>query len=116
MTGSSLEGRYLLQLRRLYTAAVKGIRTTRGEAATGRQVQQGRWEAGDATQSLFIVERWQTVDQQAGVGVARLSQDVIHRTLFDQSAGVQDTDRVCELGDQSHVVPDQQHRGVQPLL
>ena len=43
-------------------------------------------------------------------------QDVVDRAELDQLAGVQDADGVGELGDQAHVVADQDDRRAEPLL
>ena len=43
-------------------------------------------------------------------------QQVLDRTLLDQSPGVEHADGIGELGDQAHVVADEQYRGMQSLL
>ena len=48
--------------------------------------------------------------QALGVGVALVSEEIVHRSLFDDAAAIHDDDVMGDLGDHAEVVGDEQDR------
>ena len=82
----------------------EGAPTRRGERG-----RRGARNSRQATDSRRPRPRHRT-EQSPGVGVLRAVEDVGLRTLLDGPAGVHDQDPVGELGDDPHVVGDQDDR------
>jgi hypothetical protein len=60
-------------------------RATRIEGAAGRHVHERGWKSGDAAQLPLLVEGRKAVDQEPGIGVAWLCQQLLDRTDLDES-------------------------------
>ena len=107
----------LAQLRLVLGAVVVArVAAAGGEAAgLGRVVQVG-WTAGNGGQpplaQVRALELGQRAEQRLGVGVLGVVEEVERRCVLDDLTGVHDDDVVRSLGDDAHVVRDDDHRHV----
>jgi hypothetical protein len=87
-------------------------RTARMKRAARRYRGQARHSAVDLRKPLgFVAERRDRTHQSDRVRVLRAMDDVCHRTDLDDATRVHDSDAVCGLRDDAHVVRDEHHRG-----
>ena len=106
----------LAQLRHVLRARVVRVRVraARREAARVGQIDEIRRPAGDRGQpalaDAFALELRQRAEQRLGVRMLRMVEQLLRRRLLDDLAGVHDGDLVGRLGDDAHVVRDDDHR------
>ena len=90
------------------------VGAARPEPARGRRVDQVRRTARDRCQASLAdplaLELRQRTEQRLGVGMLRVVEEVERRGLLDHLARVHDEDVVGCLGDDAHVVGDDDHR------
>ena len=96
--------------------ALDGMRAARMEHTPWWQGPQWRRQAWDAPKRPFLFERRQTGDEHLGIRMQGLREDVPDWRYLDQLPGIHHPEAVHELGHESHVVPDQDHGGLQVLL
>ena len=69
-----------------------------------RNHRQFARDLGDARRIAF--------DQRPGVGMLRAIEDVAHRALLDDLAGIEHDDAVADFGDRAEIVRDEEDRAV----
>src|SRR5262245_60510805 len=90
--------------RLLGLAARHGLRTTRMERAPRGQAGQVRWLAGERLQRLLAAELRHRPEQRARVRVPGGVEELPHRRLLDDLAGIHHGDAVAHLRDDAEVV------------
>src|SRR5262245_21052961 len=90
--------------RLLGLAARHGLRTARMERASRGQAGQVRWLARDRVQRLLAAELRHRPEQRARVRVPGSIEELPHRRLLDDLAGVHHGDPVAHLCDDAEVV------------
>ena len=112
---------HLAQLRRLGRARVVAVRVRapRREAARRRRRDQVGRPAGDRGEApaadALALDLRQRPEQRLGVRVLGPVEEVERQRVLDDLAGVHHDDVVCRLGDDAHVVGDDDHRHVVAL-
>src|SRR5688572_31073351 len=79
-----------------------------------------RWRATQIVRQAFghherlaLFHRWNRSEEQLGIGMQRLCENIFNRRDFHDVAGVHDGDAIHQLGHQAHIVADQNHRDAQ---
>ena len=86
-------------------------RTARGEAATRGHRADRRNLAGDGGKAARIaIDARNRSQQELGVGMGRVGEDLVHRRDLDDLAGIHGGDAVGDRGDDAEVVGDEDHR------
>jgi hypothetical protein len=115
--GSDVVGGNRFQRRRGGVAGWLGERAARGEAATGRRIEQGGRRALDRHQGdVGVADVREGVRQAHRVGVERRFKHRRDGAGLDDLAGIHHRHPIAGIGDHRHVVGHQDHRQVQPML
>jgi hypothetical protein len=94
------------------SAALERTHAARMERATGRNRIESRHRAVDLHQALAQLPQTRNRPHQPrGVGVLRRVDHPAHRSDLGDAAGVHHGHAIGRLGDHTHVVGDQHHRG-----
>src|SRR5215510_15831709 len=96
--------------------ALDGMRTARMEHTPWRQGPQWWRQARDAPKRSFLFERRQTGNEHLGIRMQGLCEDVADWGHLDQLPGIHYPEAIHELGHQPHVMPYQDHGGLQVCL
>ena len=84
----------------------------RVKGATRGQLRRCRWLAVDGHQpAVHRVDAGNAAQQADGVGMARLPEDLLHPTRFDDAPAVHHSDLVRHFRHHTEVMRDQDHRG-----
>src|SRR5207247_7573497 len=92
------------------TARTVDIGAARSEDAALRPRQRRRHLAGDRPERcrmLVGAQHRDAVEQAAGIGMARIAEDLADRALLDQLAGIHHADTVADPDDGAEIVADE---------
>src|SRR5262245_52516900 len=95
-------------------AALHGLATARMEGAPGRKAREVRRLPGDRVERLLAAELRHRAQERPRVRVLRIVEQLLHRCLLDDLAGVHHGHAIAHLGDDAEVVrhEDQRHTGL----
>ena len=103
---------------RIFLAPVETARTPGREPAAGWQLDQVRRQAVDGLHAFFYrgTQLGHGLQQPVGIGVLRIVEQRIHRTRFDDPAGVHDDHPVAHLAHDAEIVGDDDDGHIQFFL
>src|SRR5262245_35815968 len=95
-------------------AALHGLATARMEGAPGRKAREVRRLPGDRVERLLAAELRHRAQQRARVRMLGIVEQLLHRRLLDDLAGVHHRHPIAHLRDDAQVVrhEDQRHAGL----